>query len=664
MKRLYCLLLLSLTAPLWAGDKAIYEHSKEFSGEAFDFAINEQQHLFIACSKGIVFSDFTKHTFVNVENPELKNIHTMRSWKRLVFLASNDGLWIRDAQEQYKPLLDAAKLAQQAGEKCAIRTFIVDGNGNSFLVLQNEAKQTGILRRSSGNKYAMELKFNQAPELGAIDAMTSTGETALLLQSADVPEAKIFCLLQKKVIGTVPFAPGKGLVYDNAGRLYGFQPGKKTISVVSPNQSKVSTIDTAGAIKSISYDANTNKLLVLSDAGINTLDAGDPGLPINETPLPFTVAPAFPNIEWAGWEPVNEKGIAVPLRPVVLTHAGDGSNRTFVCTQHGVIHVFPNKPDVKQTKVFLDLQKLANYNDNKNEEGLLGLAFHPEYKKNGQFFVYYTKKPGLLSVVSRFTVSKDDPDKADPASEEVLLTLKQPMWNHNGGTVCFGKDGYLYIALGDGGGANDMFKNSRKMDTFHSKILRIDVNQKSEGKAYGIPADNPFVNDKNVYPEIYCFGIRNAWRLVFDRETGQGWFGEVGQNLYEEINLLQKGADYGWNLRESYHPFSAVGVAANSKMVEPIWEYHHDLGKSITGGHVYRGKAHPELVGKYLYADYVSAKIWALEYDFKHKRVMANQEIGNRLLPIMSFGEDEAGEIYLLTFSATGQGIDRIVRKK
>lgn len=400
-----------------------------------------------------------------------------------------------------------------------------------------------------------------------------------------------------------------------------------------------------------------------SDATHKVSSQGNPQ-PVNETPLPFTVAPAFPNIEWADWEPVNDKGIAVPLRPVLLTHAGDGTNRIFVGTQHGVIHVFPNKPDVKQTKVFLDIQKLVNYNDNKNEEGLLGLAFHPDYKKNGEFFVYYTRKPGLLSVISRFKVSKDDPNRADPASEEVLLTIKQPMWNHNGGTLAFGHDGYLYIGMGDGGGANDMFKNSRKMNTFHSKILRIDVNTKSESKPYGIPKDNPFVGDTKAYPEIYCFGIRNVWRLSFDRKTGQGWFADVGQDLYEEINLLEKGADYGWNLREAFHPFGASGVAANDKMVEPIWEYHHKIGKSITGGHVYRGKALPELDGKYFYADYVSAKIWALTYDFDKKRVVANQEITNRGLPIMSFGEDEDGELYLLTFSAQGQGIDRIVRKK
>ncbi|HMO36352.1 MAG TPA: PQQ-dependent sugar dehydrogenase, partial [Gemmatales bacterium] len=581
-----------------------------------------------------------------------------------VFFASDKAFWIRDAQDQYKQLLDDVKLTTLAGANCTISTFTVDGNGNSNLVLKNRAGQTALLKRSSGNKYTMELAFQQLPELQEVRAVTSTGETALLVQSASASQAQILCLLQKKIIGSIPFLPSTGLVYDHFGRLYGYQQGQSRVAVLSPHQSVPGFVECKDAIRSMKYDSGTNQLLVLNKDGIAVFPAGDPQNPVLETPLPFKVAPAFPQIQWAGWEAVNEQGIPVPLRPVVLTHAGDGSRRNFVCTQHGVIHVFPNKPDVQETTVFLDLQKQVNYHDNKNEEGLLGLAFHPEYKKNGEFFVYYTRKPGLLSVVSRFRVKADDPNRADPASEEVLLTLKQPMWNHNGGTICFGKDGYLYIALGDGGGANDMYQNSRKMDTFHSKILRIDVNRKSEGKPYGIPADNPFVGKTGVLPEIYCYGVRNAWRLAFDRQTGQGWFGEVGQNLYEEINLLEKGADYGWNLRESYHPFGSAAVAANSKMVEPIWEYHHDLGKSITGGHVYRGKAYPELAGKYFYADYVSARIWALQYDFEKKRVVANQEIGNRALPIMSFGEDEDGELYLLTFSANGQGIDRIVRTR
>jgi glucose/arabinose dehydrogenase len=649
-----------------------------------DIAITENGTTLIAAN-GRIYEGL--HGADNMKSHEL-SAHVLRAWKNFVFLANKNEYWQRDPKGAYKKLFDQEAITKLVGSPATIQTFIVDSNGNQFIAVENDAKQTALLRRNAGGKLSIELNFNQVPEFTNITSLVSSGETALLAHSTKGDTTYILCLLQKKMIGTLPMGPVKSLVYDNFGRLYGINTKDNLLMVLnSPhgtakavhktkrpepgktyNKEESTTIQSSTA-EGIAINPITNNIVLLNTKNSNGIaqlffQLGDPTHPVNETPLPFTVAPAFPNIEWTGWEPVNDKGIAVPLRPVLLTHAGDGSNRIFVGTQHGVIHVFPNKPDVKQTKVFLDIQKLVNYNDNKNEEGLLGLAFHPDYKKNGEFFVYYTKKPGLLSVISRFKVSRDDPNRADPASEEVLLSIKQPMWNHNGGTLAFGHDGYLYIAMGDGGGANDMFKNSRKMNTLLSKVLRIDINTKSDGKAYGIPKDNPFLSNKDACPEIYCYGIRNIWRLVFDRKTGQGWFGEVGQNLYEEINLLEKGADYGWNVRESFHPFGAAGVAANDKMVEPIWEYHHDIGKSITGGHVYRGKTLPELDGKYFYADYVSAKIWALTYDFDKKRVVGNQEIGNRGLPIMSFGEDEEGEIYLLTFSAQGQGIDRIVRKK
>lgn len=501
--------------------------------------------------------------------------------------------------------------------------------------------------------------------------MTVAGETSLLVQCEGQTACNIVCLMQKKVIGTIPLGNVTSLTYDHFGRLYAVNREKNCLVVLSHPQAKVHQFSNKfNKLAAVAYDPVKNCLQAV-DAGadrsskdvVTSLPTGDPTNPVDESPLPLKVAPAFPNIEWAGWEPVNDKGIAVPLRPLLLTHANDNSGRNFVGTEHGVVYVFPNKPDVKETKVFLDIQKQVSYKDSQNEEGFLGLAFHPKYKENGEFFVNYTRKPGLLTVVSRFKVSKDDPNKADPASEEVLFTLKKPMWNHSGGTICFGPDGYLYVVFGDGGGANDMFKNSRKMDTFHSKIIRIDVDSKSDGKAYGIPKDNPFVGKAGFAPEIFCYGVRNPWRMSFDRKTGQGWFADVGQNLYEEINLLEKGGDYGWSHQESFHPFGPNGQPVNDKMIEPIWEYNHIVGKSITGGFVYRGKQFPELDGWYLYADYVSARIWALKYDFDKKRVVANREIANRGMPIMSFGEDENGELYLMTFSASGQGIDRLVRK-
>jgi quinoprotein glucose dehydrogenase len=299
------------------------------------------------------------------------------------------------------------------------------------------------------------------------------------------------------------------------------------------------------------------------------------------------------------------------------------------------------------------------YKDNENEEGLLGLAFHPKYKENGQFFLYYTTRDAPhMSVISRFKASAKDADQADPSSEEELLRIPQPYWNHNGGTICFGPDGFLYIGLGDGGSANDPHGNGQNLQTLLGKILRIDVDHKDEGKAYASPKDNPYVGRDDALPEIYASGLRNVWRIAFDRETGTLWAGDVGQNLWEEIDLIVKGGNYGWSVRESAHPFGPNGSGPRADLIDPIWEYDHQVGKSITGGFVYRGKKVQELRGKYVYADYVSGKIWALKYDEAAQKVVSNEEVpAVSGVAIISFGEDEAGEAYFSAVSPTGQGI-------
>jgi len=410
--------------------------------------------------------------------------------------------------------------------------------------------------------------------------------------------------------------------------------------------------------------AGKNILVPDTKAGtVTAIPVGVPGAPVDETPLALETDVAFPDLEWTDWQLTSPAGQPRPVRPLILTHAGDGSNRNFVTLQQGMIHVFPNDQKATKTKVFLDIQSKVRYADNMNEEGLLGLTFHPDYKRNGEFFVFYTDRNArLTNVLSRFRVSKDDPDRADPASEEMLLRIQKPDWNHDGGTIVFGPDGYLYFTCGDGGGANDPQGNGQNLNTLLGKVHRIDVNRKEDGKNYAIPKDNPFIGRTNVRPEIWSYGHRNIWRMAFDRVTGRLWAGEVGQNIYEEINLVERGKNYGWNVRESFHPFGSKGIGPQPDMVEPIWEYDHEVGKSITGGGVYRGKQFPELVGAYLYADYVSGKIWALRYDDEKKRVVANRPIHDRKLPIMSFGEDERGEVYLMTYAASGQGIYRIVR--
>ena len=365
---------------------------------------------------------------------------------------------------------------------------------------------------------------------------------------------------------------------------------------------------------------------------------------VDESPIEVEVVPAFAELEFPRPEETPH------FRPVVITHAKDGSNRIFFVSQQGAIYVAPNRQDVKEAKTFLDIESNVVYRDNKNEEGMLGLAFHPNYRENGFFYVYYTTKDAdQTSVISRFSVSKSDPDKADPDSEVELMRLPQPYWNHNGGSIEFGPDGYLYIGLGDGGAGRDPHGNGQNTQTMLGSILRIDIDKKDAGKAYAIPKDNPFADGKGGLPEIYAYGLRNVWRLSFDSRTGHFWVADVGQDLWEEINIVEKGGNYGWNLREGMHPFGKDGVEKSDDLIDPIWEYDHKTGKSITGGHVYRGSKVPKLDGYYLYADYVTGRFWALKYNYKTETVEENREIktpADTPFPIMAFGTDENGEVY------------------
>lgn len=371
--------------------------------------------------------------------------------------------------------------------------------------------------------------------------------------------------------------------------------------------------------------------------------------------------PAFPNLKWEGWEGVDDDGKPQPLRPMVVTHANDNSGRIFVATQRGVLHSFKNDPSAKQTKVFLDISdKVQPWKDD-NEEGLLGMAFHPNFRQNGEVYVYYSSaKEPRTSIVSRFRVSKDDPNQADPA-EVVVIMIPQPYSNHNGGAICFGHDGYLYIALGDGGGRNDPHEHGQNLKTWMGSVLRIDVNKKSGGNNYAIPADNPFVSMKDAKPEIYAYGFRNIWRMSVDRKTGAIWIGDVGQDLWEEVDILRRGGNYGWSSREGTHGFEKR-LPVGSEPVEPVWEYDHQVGKSITGGFVYRGSRLDELKGAYLYADFITGKIWALKYDQASGQVKENLSIASTGIPVLSFGEDENGEVYYMLETVSGKGIYRFER--
>ena len=360
-------------------------------------------------------------------------------------------------------------------------------------------------------------------------------------------------------------------------------------------------------------------------------------------PLPLKVERAFPNLRLQ--------------RPIVITHPGDGTDRLFVVSQLGMVYVMPNDQNVQEPAMFLDISERVVFNPKENEEGLLGLAVHPKYKQNGEFFLYYTTTDAPhTSVVSRFRVSKDDPNRADAGFEEELIRIPQPFWNHNGGGLAFGPDGMLYIALGDGGKADDPMGNGQNLGTLLGSILRIDVDHKDEGKAYAIPKDNPFVGKAGARGEIWAYGIRNVWGISFDRATDALWVGEVGQNLWEEVNIIVKGGNYGWNIRESFHKFKPKGTTPEEDaephegMIDPIWEYHHDVGKSVTGGYVYRGPRLKQLQGKYLCADYVTNGIWALDYDYKQQQLAGVYSIPEQMnMPIICFGEDRDGEVYFTT---------------
>jgi glucose/arabinose dehydrogenase len=378
---------------------------------------------------------------------------------------------------------------------------------------------------------------------------------------------------------------------------------------------------------------------------------------------------AFPEIEWEGWTPVDERGKQnPPLRPIHVTHAGDGSGRLFVVDQSGMIHTIPTDGSARKATLWLDRRDQVHPFPQDDEEGFLGFAFHPRFAENGQFFAYYNPRFGEGTNVkprtvrlSRFTVDPEA-ERVRKSEEEILLSFQQPFSNHNGGPMCFGNDGYLYVGFGDGGGRNDPMKLAQKNGSLMGTIIRVDVDPLVPGEVpYEIPEDNPFVGKENVRPEIYATGIRNPWRISCDPKTGFIWIADVGQDMWEEISVVTKpGQNFGWSIREGSKAFNQV--IGDGGFSEPVWEYDHRVGKSITGGHVYRGEKIPGLSGHYLYGDYVSGKLWALHHDVEAGRTIRNVAIPWNGLPVLAFGEDEQGESYVTTPSQNGQSVYRIVK--
>ena len=299
--------------------------------------------------------------------------------------------------------------------------------------------------------------------------------------------------------------------------------------------------------------------------------------------------------------------------PIAVVVPPDGSGREFLVLQRGQVIILPRQ-EGGDAKMFLDMSGRAmEAKDGAFEEGVNGFAFHPQFKENGLFYLYYTQQKPKRLVVSEMKVSEADSDKADPATERVLIEWPLVNWNHHGGNVVFGPDGYLYFGVGDNSKKNDELRLAQNLASLNGKIMRIDVNSREYHGAYGIPADNPYASGVNALPQIYASGIRNPWGLSFD-DKGRFWCGDVGQDLYEEIDWIVKGGNYGWSYREGAHafPLRTDAPPPDAKFIDPVFEYNHGEGLSITGGVIYRGEKRPELKGAYIYGDFVIGKIWAL----------------------------------------------------
>lgn len=334
--------------------------------------------------------------------------------------------------------------------------------------------------------------------------------------------------------------------------------------------------------------------------------------------------------------------------PVELTSPEDGTDRIFVVEQKGVIQVFQNSPGAQKSTVFLDIEKQVHSG---GEAGLLGLAFHPDYKTNGYFYLNYTSGTQLETIISRFKVSASNPNVADPKSEMVLLRFSQPWDNHNGGKVAFGNDGFLYIATGDGGSWGDPANRAQNRKELLGKILRIDVNKPSATMKYGIPVNNPYKENKEGYrEEVYAYGMRNPWRFSFDRVTGQLWAGDVGQNEFEEIDVIENGGNYGWRIMEADKCYRTK-TCNKAELKAPIFHYLQgsDTGKSITGGYVCRDKNLPGLTGKYIYGDFVTGNIWALTH--RNNKAVKNELIAKISGGLPSFGEDSKRNLYVISYN-------------
>jgi len=331
--------------------------------------------------------------------------------------------------------------------------------------------------------------------------------------------------------------------------------------------------------------------------------------------------------------------------PVDLQATDDSTGRLFVVEQAGTIRILQG--GALLATPFLDIRTRVAFG---GEMGLLGVAFHPTFAQSRRFYVNYVRMLGtgqIQSVIAEYQISAADANQADPASERILLTVNQPFPNHKGGQLAFGPDKFLYIGLGDGGGEGDPLGNGQNLQTHLGKMLRIDVDHTNGALPYAIPADNPFVAGGGL-PEIWAYGLRNPFRFSFDSATGKLFAGDDGQDLFEEVDILQKGGNYGWNVMEGLHCFNPATGCNLTGLELPIAEYSHSEGNAVIGGYVYHGPAIPTLAGSYVFGDFGAGKIWRLTQD--------NSGVWQRVLllsggpNISSFGRDSAGELYVVDY--------------
>jgi glucose/arabinose dehydrogenase len=366
---------------------------------------------------------------------------------------------------------------------------------------------------------------------------------------------------------------------------------------------------------------------------------------------------------------------------VGMEQVPDGSRRFALLGQDGRILLVREGTDGSEAAELLNIEDRQPHVS--LEQGLLGLAFHPGFKTNGLFYIYYSRQDPRRTILSEWKISGGNPERAETNTERILLDIPQPSEVHKAGQVSFGPDGFLYVAIGDGGGQNDEFGAAQNTSTVRGKILRIDVNTRStiglhgarETLPYGLPPDNPFIQEpdfweNSVRKEIWAYGLRNPWRFSWDRETGQMWAGDVGQDKWEEIDLIVKGGNYGWGPREGAHYFKPGPEGAH--YIDPVIEYPHNtnllsesafpkhsIGASVIGGYVYRGAKYPALRGIYIYGDYALGTIWGFRYD--NDKVTAYGTLLEQPKNITTFAQDSEGELYVLTldghvFQVTAKG--------